>query len=232
MSSIKERLEKVIPNLRVDYQKTQLKLKINNGEALIKLEINQGIRGIINKPVPMELCDKAQETFDVYCVINSVPFGQLYGGKICAALDRQHPRDLFDVKDLLENEGFTDDIKTGFLFTLLSSKRPIQEILFPNFIDQRQAFTNQFQGMTEVSFTYKDFEKTREELYTILHQSLTKEDKAFILSFEETTPDWAIYDFREYPAVKWKLQNLTRLKETNLEKHNEGIISLKEKLDI
>jgi hypothetical protein len=35
----------------------------------------------------------------------------LYGGKLCAALDRQHPRDLFDVGLLLRNEGITPAIR-------------------------------------------------------------------------------------------------------------------------
>ena len=39
-----------------------------------------------------------------------VPIHQLYGGKICAALDRQHPRDLFDVKKLLEDNGVQTEL--------------------------------------------------------------------------------------------------------------------------
>lgn len=43
-------------------------------------------------------------------------FEDLYGGKICAALDRQHPRDLFDVYYLLQNEGITEALKIHLLF--------------------------------------------------------------------------------------------------------------------
>jgi predicted nucleotidyltransferase component of viral defense system len=76
-------------------------------------------RGLIAPVQRMVLCERAQEEFDRFVEINVVSQGQLYGGKICAALDRQHPRDLFDVQYLLENEGFTADIKQGFLYSLL-----------------------------------------------------------------------------------------------------------------
>lgn len=230
LSVIKKSLTTVIPAVRIAHQKQTLKLQISTAEALIKLEVNQGIRGIIDTPLQMELCQNAQDTFDAFCTIQGVPFGQLYGGKICAALDRQHPRDFFDVRDLLANEGFSEEIKTGFIFTLLSSKRPIQEILFPHFINQQQAFTNQFQGMSEVPFSYEDYETTRKELITILHQNLTANDKRFLLSFENATPDWRLYDFEKYPAVQWKLRNLKTLKEKNSKKHSTGVMELQEKL--
>ncbi len=78
------------------------------------------------------LCKRVQEDFDAFCSIQWVSIGQLYGGKICAALDRQHPMDLFDLHYMLENEGITKSIKEGFLFTLLSSGRSMHDILFPN----------------------------------------------------------------------------------------------------
>ncbi len=91
--------------------------------------------------------------------IKVVPIGQLYVGKICAALDRQHPRDFFDIKYLLQNEGFSDDVRRGFIFCLLASDRPINELIAPNFQDQRKAMVNQFNGMSENEFTYEEFDK-------------------------------------------------------------------------
>ena len=35
-------------------------------------------------------------------------FEDLFAGKMIAALDRQNPRDLFDIHGLLTNEGLTD----------------------------------------------------------------------------------------------------------------------------
>src|SRR5690554_1472518 len=107
LDKIKKNIEERIPNTRVNHQKELLKLQISNNEAQIKIEVNQGMRGVIGQVEKRVLCGVAQEEFDVFCTINVVSLGQLYGGKICAALDRQHPRDLFDVNLLLEKEGFT-----------------------------------------------------------------------------------------------------------------------------
>lgn len=230
LSRIKSEIENRISNSKVHHQKNFLKLQIANADAQIKLEVNQGMRGIIDSIEKRVLCETAQKQFDVFCTMNVVSVGQLYGGKICAALDRQHPRDLFDVKVLLDIEGLTQEIKQGFLYALLSSKRPLNEMLFPNFIDQNQAFVNQFKGMTSEPFSYEDFETTRMKLKELIHQNLTTEDKAFFLSFENTEPNWDTYDFKSYPSVQWKLQNLIKLKRENPEKHLKGVSFLKDKL--
>lgn len=226
---IKATIETAIPNVRVSHKEKELKLLIADQKAQIKLEVNQAMRGAIAPPIHLTLCDKAQEEFDAFCEIDVVPFGQLYGGKICAALDRQHPRDIFDIKNLLENEGFTDEIKIGFLFCLLGSKRPIYEILYPNLLDQRAAMANQFDGMSDEPFTYEDFEATRNLLLQTIHENLTDFDKEFLLNFENGTPDWSLFNFEDYPAVQWKLRNLQKLKETNAEKHSAQFEKLKSK---
>ena len=228
---IKSTIESVVPNTKVIPKPNDLKLQVSNGQAQIKLEVNQGIRGIIDETIKMQLCETAQETFDAFSEIQVVPIGQLYCGKVCAALDRQHPRDLFDVKYLLEIEGFTDEIKTGFLFGLLSSKRPVYEMLYPNFLDQRTAMANQFDGMTDEKFAYENFEKTHNQLVKTIHERLTDKDRKLLLSFENGTPDWSVYDFKDFPAVQWKLQNVNKLKETNAEKHSTALKKLEDKFD-
>jgi predicted nucleotidyltransferase component of viral defense system len=226
---IKATVEAIIPNTQITHKEKELKLLIATNQAQIKLEVSQVMRGIIAAASEMVLCDKAQNEFDAFCSIPVVTIGQLYGGKICAALDRQHPRDLFDVKHLLENEGFANEIKTGFLFCLLGSKRPINEMLYPNLLDQRAAMANQFEGMSDEPFTYKDFEATRNLLVQTIRKNLTDVDKQFLLSFESGTPDWSLYNFENYPAVQWKLQNLQKLKEINAEKHSAQLKELRSK---
>ena len=230
LDRIKTKLEKILPEATITLKGETLKLQITTVNAQIKLEVNQINRGVMDDTVTLLLCEKAQEEFDAFCAIPMVPLGQLYGGKICAALDRQHPRDLFDVKYLLENEGFTEEIKKGFLLFLLSSNRPLHEMLHPNFIDQRETLVNQFAGMSSESFTYEDFEKNREEMVSIIHQNLTEKDKEFILSFGNGTPNWSICNFERFPAVQWKLQNLLKLKNGNPEKHESFVTSLKKVL--
>ena len=158
---IKVSIEKVLPKARVTHRQEVGKLQISDQGVDIKLEVNLVNRGILREVVEMPLCAKAQTDFKVFCTMPIVPIGQLFGGKICAALDRQHPCDLFDIKYLLQNEGFSKQVKEGFLLCLLCSDRPINEVLSPNFPDQRSALENQFSGMTNESFSYEEYESIR-----------------------------------------------------------------------
>jgi predicted nucleotidyltransferase component of viral defense system len=232
LERVKVRIEKILPEVQITLNKEILKLQINTPKAQIKIEVNQINRGLLDKSVQLQLCEKAQDEFNAFCVIPVVSLAQLYGGKICAALDRQHPRDLFDVKYLLQNEGFTNDIKKGFIMCLLSSNRPLNEMLQPHFNDQRQALANQFEGMSSESFTYKDFENSRIQLLDTINDNLTAKDKEFLLGFNNLTPDWSIYNFERFPAVQWKLQNLRKLKAKNPEKFKELKSSLENLLNI
>lgn len=193
-------------------------------------EVNQTIRGTLEKPEKLILCQKAQEEFNTFCTVHVVQKGQVFGGKICVALDRQHPRDLFDVNYLLQAEGLNADIKTGFLFSVLSSKRPIHELLNPNLNDQRLTFDNQFDGMSLEPFTYIDFESVCKLLLKTVQSSLTQSDKTFLPGFKNLEPDWSLYDFEAFPSVQWKLQNLKNLRESNTEKHRRQLGRLKKLL--
>jgi len=219
LSRIKINLEKSIPNVEITLKKDIGKLLITTKQASVKLEVNLVGRGTYVEPVVLTLCERAQAEYDMFCEIAVVPVGQLYGGKICAALDRQHPRDLFDVKYLLANEGFTEEIKKGFLYCLLGSERPFNEMLNPNLQDQRSALENQFNGMANEAFTYEEYEQTRAELINQIRSSLTSGDKEFLLNFKNLTPVWEKYPYAEYPSVRWKLQNLEKLRERNPDKH-------------
>jgi predicted nucleotidyltransferase component of viral defense system len=52
--------------------------------------------------------------------IQVVSFADLYAGKLAGALDRQHPRDLFEVRDLLANEGISDEWRKAFIVCIIS----------------------------------------------------------------------------------------------------------------
>ena len=223
---IKESIETLQPKAQIAHKVKTCKLQISNPEAMIKIEVNMVGRGLLGETSKLQLCATAQEEFEAFCAVSVVPIGQLYGGKLCAALDRQHPRDLFDVRLLLDNEGFNDEVKHGFLYGLVCSNRPTHELLSPNLIDQTAVFTNQFEGMSRLEFTYEDFESTRFDLITIIKKQLNDSDKAFLLNFNRLEPDWSLYDFQEYPSVKWKIQNLTKLRNNNLEKYQQQLDSL------
>ena len=104
---------------------------------------------------------KAQRLFGMEVDARIVSLSQLYGGKISAALSRQHPRDLFDVKQM---DIPLSEVKDGIIYCLLGSDRPIHELLLQIFIDQREAMENQFVGMSDIPFSYEEFEMTRNKL--------------------------------------------------------------------
>ena len=103
------------------------------------------------------------------------------------------------------------------------------EILQPHLLDQRSAFNNQFQGMSDIIFTYEDLEATREKLVHTLNSSLSKNDRSFLLSFKRGNPDWNLFPvegLKDMPAVQWKLQNIKNLVKSNPKKHIELVSKL------
>ncbi len=170
----------------------------------------------------------------MYCEANIVPTQQLYGGKVAAALSRQHPRDIFDVRYM---DISLSDIKNGLLFCLLGSDRPIHESLAPHLIDQRRVMETQFEGMTKVPFSYKDYEETRNELVKQLSHLFSNNEKRFLISFKEGVPDWELLDpacanFEEYPSIQWKLLNIRKLREDNPNRLKEQLFKLKQAVQL
>ena len=236
LGRIKADLEKSIPGISVtavSREGEDAKINCQLQKAQIKIEVNTTTRGTISDPDLLKVDKKVQESFGRFAAIKVVSMAEMFGGKICAALDRQHPRDLFDVKLLLENEGLTEEIKYGFLVALISHMRPINELLNPTFINQRNAFETQFSGMSDIPFSYEEFEKTREELISQIISKLTLEDKRFLVSFKEADPIWEFFNVEnasELPAVRWKLQNIERLKRENPQKHSDLVDTLEKVL--
>lgn len=229
LTILKKNIEKTIPNIKVIPKYDIWKLQCTLNGATVKIEVNGTKRGVIGEIEEKMLCQKAQQEFSMACKARTVSYSQLYGGKITAALSRQHPRDLFDCK-YMEINTF-NEVKDGFILCLLGSDKPIIESLQPNDIDQSKVLENQFKGMSDIEFTYEDYEKTRKKLINQVNTSLTETDKAFILSFEEGNPDWSkcsAGDLSNYPSIKWKLQNIINLKETNPLKYKQGIEKLKQ----
>lgn len=228
LGTLKQQIEKAIPGIKVIHKSSVLKLQCTFNGATVKIEVNGIKRGIIGEIEEKKLCGKAQKEFMMSCAARIVPFSLLYGGKIAAALGRQHPRDLFDYK-YMEIESFSD-VKNGFMFYLLGSDKPLLEFLQPNPVDQRQALENQFKGMSDEPFEYSDYENTRKELIEQINQNLTNTDRKFLLSFESGSPEWdkcCAGDLSGFPAIKWKLENIRILKAENSSKFNEGVEKLR-----
>lgn len=239
LKRIKADIEKNVPDVKVHTVPlnggTDVKLNVQGKNAQIKIEVNTITRGNVFPTELMQVTESVQDDFDKFAAINVVSLAELYGGKICAAIDRQHPRDIFDVKLLLDNEGFTDDIWQGVMVGMISHYKPISELISPILKDQKSAFDNQFAGMTSIEFSYEDYETTRANLIESINEHLTENDKNFLLSFETGEPNWDLFPhkvLKDLPAIKWKLLNIEKLKKTNSRKHAQMIIDLKKILDI
>jgi len=231
LKSISEKACKAFPGMHIISNYATCKLLCEYRGKQVKVEVNQTKRGIVGgELMHLPLCEKAQNEFQVYCIADIVPVSLLYGGKVAAALSRQHPRDLFDVKYMTVP---LEECREGLIFCLLGSDRPIHESFAPTLIDQREALANQFVGMTETPFTYEEFEETRNKLISDVNRFLTDADRHFLVSFECGEPEWDNYEFahfKDFPSVKWKLLNLQKLAEQNPEKMKTEAEKLKDLL--
>ncbi|MGQ1891059.1 nucleotidyl transferase AbiEii/AbiGii toxin family protein [Thermophagus sp. OGC60D27] len=238
LSRIKVDIEKNVPGVKVlavplNNERTEVKLNCQGKKAQIKMEVNTITRGNVFPTQLMQVVNSVQDEFGKFAAIQVVSIAELYGSKICAAIDRQHPRDIFDVKLLMENEGLTDEIWEGVKIGMISHYKPIHELLKPILKDHKSAFNNQFAGMTSIEFTYDDYEKTRATLIETIKQRLTDNDKEFLLSFEMGDPCWDLFPYpvlKNLPAIRWKLLNIQKLKTNNLQKHKQLINKLKKTL--
>lgn len=207
-------------------------LLIRHGEATIKIEPNLVIRGSVFPTEIKSLRRRAQEFFELSVDARTLSFDELYGGKICAALDRQHPRDLFDIHVLLRNEGFSEGVRKAFIISLISHDRPISELLRPVWGDIRPVFEKEFQGVLVEPVTVGDLTDTAERLVSWLHTEMTEYDRQFILSVKKGKPEWSLFGLpgiENLPAVKWKLLNIGRMKPA---KHQEAVKRLMDCLGI
>lgn len=196
-------------------------LLVRQNESTIKVEVNTVIRGSVFPAERKRLCKKAEDIFELSVSTQTLSFADLYGGKICAALDRQHPRDLFDIKVLLDNGGITENIRKAFIVYLISHNRPMNEVLNPGLQDIRPVFENEFAGMTEEEISLEDLVNVRSVLIERIKNELTTDEKRFLLSFKRKSPEWKLLGLNgieDLPSVKWKLLNLGKMKPKEHEK--------------
>lgn len=232
LKMISERISSSLSSTQIE-EKTEIpnnfitKLFVKRQNATVKIEPNQVIRGALFDCEKKDICKKAEDVFEKFVTIKTLSFAELYGSKICAALDRQHPRDIFDIMLLLQNEGITNEIRKAFLVYLISHNRPISELLSPNFKDMKPVFEKEFAGMASFEVKYEELEDVRKTLVKEIKQKLTDDERAFLLSLKEKEPQWdllGVEGAKDMPAVRWKLVNLTRMSD---DKHKEAVDKLK-----
>jgi len=219
LKGIKTDIENSLKDARVTFVQVRgisvpTTLTVQQNAVSIKIETNLVLRGAVYAPQIKVLCKQAQNVFQMYTEIQTLSIADIYGGKICAALDRQHPRDLFDVMLLLKTEGITDEIRKAFLVYLASHSRPMSELLAPNLKDIREVFERDFVGMTTEPVDLDSLLEARERMLKILKQDFTDDEKAFLISIKECDPRWeklGIAGIEKLPGVQWKLANIKKM---------------------
>jgi predicted nucleotidyltransferase component of viral defense system len=221
MRRIADSIGKGIPRTRVSPVALQgenciTRLIVTADGAQMKIEVTPVLRGCVYEPGNRSVSPRVEEEFG-FAEIQVVSFPDLYGGKIVAALDRQHPRDLFDVRDLLANEGVTHELRKAFLVYLVSHNRPMAEVLAPARLDISAEFRRGFEGMTETGITLDELLRAREDLIANIVGHMPEDHRRFLLSIKRGHPEWKLLDLpgaEALPAIRWRLENLAKLDDT------------------
>lgn len=190
---------------------TRLDVRLDG--AQVKIEVTPVLRGCVYDPELRTVAERVEEEFG-FGEVQVVSFADLYAGKIVAALDRQHPRDLFDVRDLLSHEGISEELRRAFIVYLVSSNRPFAELLAPTRIDIAQEFARGFDGMTDTRVTIDDLTGARERLIAEIVGKMPEDHKNFLVSLKKGTPEWKLLGIdgaEALPAVRWRLENLAKM---------------------
>jgi len=212
----------------------ETKLFVRRDKLEVKVEVNFVLRGTVHPIRSTSLTPKARETLLADLELPVVSLEDLYGGKLVAALDRQHPRDLFDVMELFLHGGITPEIRRSFVVYLASHNRPIHEVLFPNLRDISGEYESTFKGMTTEPVELKALLSARERMIAELQAGLDAAAREFLLSLARNEPNWdllGIEHLKQLPGIRWKLENLDRLAKANPKKLKEQAQELERLLE-
>lgn len=201
----------------------ETKLMVRRGPIEVKVEVNFVMRGTVHPVRNAALAPRARALLMADVELPVASLEDVYGGKLVAAMDRQHPRDLFDVMQFA-HEGITPGIRRAFVVYLASHNRPVHEVLFPAKRDIAQEYERTFQGMTADTVELADLLTVRKRMMVELPGSLDPDERRFLLSLLDNKPDWPLLGIPhadELPGIRWKLNNLGHLQTANLRKFAE-----------
>ena len=212
----------------------EIKLFIRRGRNQVKVEVNHVFRGTVLPVEKRQLSAEARQLFTIELIAPILATPELYGSKLVAALDRQHPRDLFDVHGMFQQFGLMPETVECFVCYLAGHNRPVHEVLFSRDQDMSRAFENEFIGMTRNAMSLDELNLTRRRLRDELFAMLTENHRLFLLGLVAGEPVWNLMKcthLAELPAIRWKLQNLAKLKKSNPKKFAQQIEALRERLE-
>lgn len=234
---VSKEIERKIPGTRIVLKKlhgtnTLRGMIVNQEGVTVKIEPNLVLRGSVYPPEIKILTRKAQELFELSLRSRTLSSDELYAGKTCAALDRQHPRDLYDIHFLMKSGGLTTKIRKAFIVYLISHPRPMVEILNPKPKNIGDIFEKEFKDMIAEDVTCEELEATRHGLVSMLRSELSPDERRFIVLVKEGHPRWDLLPLEgieKLPAVKWKLLNIGKM---DSRKHKRAVQKLRDYLEV
>jgi hypothetical protein len=213
----------------------EVKLLVRRSARQVKIEVNHVFRGTVLPVEERRLVATARDHFTTDLSLPALAVPELYGSKLVAAMDRQHPRDLYDVRGMFERFGLGAESVECFVCYLAGHNRPIHEVLFSRDSDMTQAFENEFAGMTVEPITLATLVETRVRLRAELAAALTDAHRRFLLSLARGEPEWSLMKcphLAKLPAIRWKLENLDKLRKSNPRKFTEQADELSKRLTL
>lgn len=207
---------------------------VKSPEDIVKIEVNPVMRGTLKDIVRYSITQPVEDLFKASLTLPLLDKNELYGSKFVAALDRQHPRDLFDVHELYsQGNGITAEMIECFVAYLAVSPRPIDEVLYPNIKDIQYEYEHHFVGMTNDEVPLEHLLQAREQLARDIQSRLSSNHKAFLMSLAAGDPDYSLIDIphlADMPAMRWKVENLQRFARENPSEMEKQARKLEEKL--
>lgn len=240
LDQICDSAEKIIPRVQTPRSNSNVNVELKQVFRMpqhahvaaheVRIEVSPVFRGVV-WPCSMQRVSPRVEMIFGFSEANLASHYDIYAGKMCAALTRQHCRDIFDILELLRNKEIDRKLIDTFLVYLISQKRPISEVIDPHIKEIDESQVANLNNMTFEKVSLDDLEHARRSLLQIVRSSLTSDDCEFLVSFKKMEPDWSLLkvpNVESLPAVTWKLLNLGKMTE---DKHAVAVSRLRQVLD-
>ena len=221
LSDIHENMQAIAENIEHTFVETTTRVDpetfntvVRRKNLQIKIEPNTVIRGCLLPVEEKSLSPNLERTYGRAVTLPCISKYELYAGKLCAALSRQHPRDLFDMLLFLRDNSLSQELMDVFVVYLISQGKPIHEQLKPNLKDIAQLFHKQFVGMPTETVALERLIEMQNALPQQVLTALNGAHREFLLGFKYGNPNWNLLPFnntQELPAVRWKQQNLEKM---------------------
>lgn len=187
------------------------RLYVSSNSSSVKIEPNLIIRGALLAPKLKSLSSAVKEAFSQDLKVRCLDYKEIMAGKLVAMLDRQHPRDIFDMLQYYKNKKSIKEIMDYFMVYLLQSSRPFSELIAPRLLNIKEIFQTNFLGMTKEPMDLKELITYRNKVIKDVQKCLVGQRREFLISVMEERPKWKLIPFtnvEQFPGIKWKLQNI------------------------